>query len=195
MAALKPSLLCASLGLLLLMIGVIATPLPQVQARPSDFWCNSQARKNMERRIEGLQTDMVRIHAQISLSMKSEWDESCIILRRLCDLSRPLCWVMQFVAHMTKLPSCLQVHCVGFDTLSSPVQLPCVWVHTAEWVNKTVSNTRLNSQTHNSFVRSFTNLATACMPSRKLSCPAFLYTSTSYHGLYVVPCWHFKMYF
>lgn len=165
------------------MIGVIASPLPQVQARPSDFWCNRQARKNMERRIEGLQTDMVRIHAQISLIMKSEWDESCIILRRLCDLSQSLCWVVQF-------PSCAQVHCVGSDTLSSPVQLPCVWVHTAEWVNKTVSNTRLNSQTHNSFVCSFTNLATDCMPSRKSSCPAFLHTSTPYLGLYAVPCWH-----
>lgn len=32
---------------------------------------------------------------------------------------------------------------MGSDVLSSPVQLPCVWVHTTEWANKTVSNTRL----------------------------------------------------
>lgn len=38
---------------------------------------------------------------------------------------------------------CTQVDCVGSDALSSPVQLPCVWVHTAEWVNKTVSNTNV----------------------------------------------------
>lgn len=30
------------------------------------------------------------------------------------------------------------VDCVGSDTLSSPVQLPCVWVHETEWANKTL---------------------------------------------------------
>ncbi|KAK9520459.1 hypothetical protein VZT92_020344 [Zoarces viviparus] len=70
--------------LLLLLIGVIYL----VQARPTDFWCNRQARKTMEKKIQGLRTDMVA--------------------------------------------------CVGADTLPSPVQLPCVWVHAAEWANQTL---------------------------------------------------------
>lgn len=60
MVPVNPSSCCASSGLLLLMIGVIATLLPQLWARPTDFWCNCQARKSMERRIEGMQTDVVR---------------------------------------------------------------------------------------------------------------------------------------
>ncbi|XP_074496353.1 thrombopoietin-like isoform X2 [Sebastes fasciatus] len=78
--------------LLLLLIGVISSHLPEVQARPTDFWCNRQARKNMEERIEMLKTDMAG--------------------------------------------------CVGADTLPSPVQLPCVSVHTAEWANKTLHQKR-----------------------------------------------------
>lgn len=78
--------------LLLLLIGVISSHLPEVQARPTDFWCNRQARKNMEERIERLKTDMAG--------------------------------------------------CVGADTLPSPVQLPCVSVHTAEWANKTLHQKR-----------------------------------------------------
>ncbi|XP_070762718.1 erythropoietin-like [Enoplosus armatus] len=32
--------------------------------------------------------------------------------------------------------------CVGSDKLSSPVQLPCVWLHAAEWANKTLQQKR-----------------------------------------------------
>uniref|UniRef100_A0A3Q3KPE4 Thrombopoietin n=1 Tax=Monopterus albus TaxID=43700 RepID=A0A3Q3KPE4_MONAL len=28
--------------------------------------------------------------------------------------------------------------CVGSETLPSPIQIPCVWVHPAEWANKTL---------------------------------------------------------
>ncbi|KAL7400157.1 hypothetical protein ABVT39_007332 [Epinephelus coioides] len=44
--------------LLLLLIGVISCHLPEVQARPTDFRCNPQARKIMERKTEGLRIDM-----------------------------------------------------------------------------------------------------------------------------------------
>ncbi|XP_078023489.1 uncharacterized protein LOC144462773 isoform X3 [Epinephelus lanceolatus] len=37
---------------------VISCHLPEVQARPTDFWCNPQARKTMERKTEGLRKDM-----------------------------------------------------------------------------------------------------------------------------------------
>ncbi|XP_034404817.1 thrombopoietin [Cyclopterus lumpus] len=40
---------------LLLLIGVISS----VPARPTDFWCNRQARKNMEKTTEGLSADVV----------------------------------------------------------------------------------------------------------------------------------------
>ncbi|XP_068441935.1 thrombopoietin [Clinocottus analis] len=40
--------------LLLLLIGAILS----VRARPADFWCNRQARKNMENVIEGLSADV-----------------------------------------------------------------------------------------------------------------------------------------
>lgn len=113
---------CPSPGLLLLMIGVIATLLPQLRARPTDFWCNCQARKSMERRIEGMQTDVVRNRNQKKKSFKRECH--CVGKKHMC----------------VTLPLCGQVHCVGSDTLSSPAQLPCVSVHTAEWANKTVSD-------------------------------------------------------
>lgn len=63
--------LCAFLGLLLLMIGVISIRLPQVQIRPTDFWCHCLARKNMGNRIEGLEKDMVRKHALMNFNIKS----------------------------------------------------------------------------------------------------------------------------
>ncbi|XP_078023488.1 uncharacterized protein LOC144462773 isoform X2 [Epinephelus lanceolatus] len=58
MAARQSSPPCAPLTLLLLLIGVISCHLPEVQARPTDFWCNPQARKTMERKTEGLRKDM-----------------------------------------------------------------------------------------------------------------------------------------
>ncbi|XP_039985965.1 thrombopoietin-like [Xiphias gladius] len=76
--------------LLVLLIGVISSHLPEVQGRPTDFWCNDQARESMEKRIEGVKKDMAG--------------------------------------------------CVGSDVLPSPVQLPCVWVHLAEWKNKTLQH-------------------------------------------------------
>ncbi|XP_049432936.1 thrombopoietin isoform X2 [Epinephelus fuscoguttatus] len=44
--------------LLLLLIGVISCHLPEIQARPNNFWCSPQARKTMERKTEGLRKDM-----------------------------------------------------------------------------------------------------------------------------------------
>ncbi|XP_074536194.1 uncharacterized protein LOC141798248 [Halichoeres trimaculatus] len=44
--------------LLLLLIGVISSHLPGVQARHIDFWCNRDARKNMGKTVEGLKRDM-----------------------------------------------------------------------------------------------------------------------------------------
>lgn len=43
--------LCAPAGLLLLLIGVISTHLPEVHARPKDFWCKNDSRKRMMERI------------------------------------------------------------------------------------------------------------------------------------------------
>lgn len=60
MAAHQSCPLCAPLGLLVLLIGVISSHLPEVQGRPTDFWCNDQARESMEKRIEGVKKDMVR---------------------------------------------------------------------------------------------------------------------------------------
>ncbi|XP_068173987.1 thrombopoietin isoform X2 [Antennarius striatus] len=92
MAVHQSSPLCPPPGLLLLLIGVISSHLPEIQARPADFWCNSQARKNMGNKIEGLKKDTA--------------------------------------------------DCVGSDLLSSPVQIPCVWIHVAEWANKTLQQKR-----------------------------------------------------
>lgn len=83
-----PERVMAYSRLLLLLMGVISTYLPEVQTRHIDFWCNRQARKFMETMIDRLKRDMA--------------------------------------------------DCVGSDVLSSPVQLPCVWVHTTEWANKTL---------------------------------------------------------
>lgn len=114
--------------LLLLMIGVIATLLPQLWARPTDFWCNCQARKSMERRIEGMQTDVV--------------------------------------------------HCVGSDTLSSPAQLPCVWVHTAEWANKTLQEKRAEvSET----LQVFQDVVQGAKSQATLSCQTSLLESIERH--------------
>ncbi|CAJ1066104.1 uncharacterized protein LOC117825544 [Xyrichtys novacula] len=74
--------------LLLLLIGVISSNLPGLQARPIDFWCNREARKSMTKTVEGLKKDMA--------------------------------------------------DCVGSHELPSPLQLPCLWVQPAEWVNKTL---------------------------------------------------------
>lgn len=51
-------------------------------------------------------------------------------------------------------PACLcvinlcstQADCVGSDVLSSPVQLPCVWIRTAQWANETVSKPRVKRE-------------------------------------------------
>lgn len=56
----QSSPLCALAGLLLLLMGVISTYLPEVQTRHIDFWCNRQARKFMETMIDRLKRDMVR---------------------------------------------------------------------------------------------------------------------------------------
>ncbi|XP_026197246.1 thrombopoietin-like isoform X2 [Anabas testudineus] len=73
---------------LLLLIGLISFHLPEVQGAPTDFWCNSGARKCMLKKIENLRKDMA--------------------------------------------------NCMGSDTLPSPIQLPCVWIHAAQWATKTV---------------------------------------------------------
>lgn len=65
MAAHQSFLLCAPLGLLLLLIGVISSHLPDVQAKDTDFWCNFRARKRMEDKISCLQREMVRIYTLI----------------------------------------------------------------------------------------------------------------------------------
>ncbi|XP_030298186.1 thrombopoietin isoform X2 [Sparus aurata] len=44
--------------LLLLLIGVITSHLPEVQAAPIDFWCNSPDRKMMANMIDGLKDGM-----------------------------------------------------------------------------------------------------------------------------------------
>lgn len=76
--------------LLLLLIGVISSHLPDVQAKDTDFWCNFHVRKRMQEKI--LDHNMV--------------------------------------------------NCVGSDTLSTSVQLPCVEVNIAEWKNKTLPQKR-----------------------------------------------------
>ncbi|XP_040902649.1 uncharacterized protein LOC121187460 isoform X2 [Toxotes jaculatrix] len=58
MAAGQSTPLWAPLGLLLLLIGVISSHIPDVQGRPIDFWCNRQARKSLENGIAGLKEDM-----------------------------------------------------------------------------------------------------------------------------------------
>lgn len=63
MADRQSSLLCVPPGLLLLLLAVISSHLPEVHARPTDFWCNCQARKNMENSIEGLKDNRVRNYA------------------------------------------------------------------------------------------------------------------------------------
>lgn len=88
MAACQSYLLCVPPGLLLLLIGAISFHLPKVQGRPTDFWCNSNVRKDMVERLVELKKEMA--------------------------------------------------HCVGSDKLSSPIQLPCVWIRVAEWANKTL---------------------------------------------------------
>ncbi|KAA8593728.1 hypothetical protein FQN60_004562 [Etheostoma spectabile] len=61
MAADQASPLCASLGLLLLLlIEVICFHPPVVQASPTDLLCNRQARKKMEKRIERLRKAMLQ---------------------------------------------------------------------------------------------------------------------------------------
>lgn len=71
MTSCHSSWLCAFLGLLLLMMGVISSHLPQVQTRPTGFWCHYLARKNVGNRIEGLEKDMVRKHDLMNFSIKS----------------------------------------------------------------------------------------------------------------------------
>lgn len=58
MAARQSYPLCAPTGLLLLLIGVISSHLPDVQAKPITFWCNSESRKHMENKIEQTEKDM-----------------------------------------------------------------------------------------------------------------------------------------
>ncbi|XP_059186733.1 uncharacterized protein LOC131969644 isoform X2 [Centropristis striata] len=76
--------------LMLLLMGVISSYLPRVQARPQDFWRGPQAKTHMKRTIEEL----------------------------------------------TVLTT--QAACVGSDMLPTPVQIPCVFVNTTEWENKTL---------------------------------------------------------
>ncbi|CAK6965439.1 uncharacterized protein LOC119490812 isoform X1 [Scomber scombrus] len=59
MAACNSFPLCAPVGLLLLLLGLFSSHPPEVQARPTDFWCNRQERKRMEQRtFEDLKKDM-----------------------------------------------------------------------------------------------------------------------------------------
>ncbi|XP_067450092.1 thrombopoietin-like [Thunnus thynnus] len=59
MAVRHSSPLCAPVGLLLLLLGVFSSHLSEVQARPTDFWCNYQERKKMEQRtLEELKRDI-----------------------------------------------------------------------------------------------------------------------------------------
>uniref|UniRef100_A0A3B4ZB94 Thrombopoietin n=1 Tax=Stegastes partitus TaxID=144197 RepID=A0A3B4ZB94_9TELE len=88
MAARQSFPLYAPPGLLLLLIGVISTHLPEVHARPIDFWCKNDSR----RKIMGMMAE--------------------------------------------------KADCVGSDELPSPVQLPCVGLHLAEWTNKTLQQKR-----------------------------------------------------
>lgn len=60
MAARQSSPLCASLGFLLLLIGVISYHLPEVQAEYNHFWCIPKFRRNNENKIEDLQKTVVR---------------------------------------------------------------------------------------------------------------------------------------
>lgn len=78
MATLQSSPLCGPPGLLLLLIGVITSHLPEVQAAPIVFWCNSPDRKMMANMIDGLKDGMVRncIDSLISISVKSVWEQS-----------------------------------------------------------------------------------------------------------------------
>lgn len=70
------SVSAAAVGLLLLLLctGVFSSQLPPVQARPSDFWCNYHVRRDMERRTEELNQDMVkdtvRKHTTVCVSVK-----------------------------------------------------------------------------------------------------------------------------
>ncbi|CAK6965440.1 uncharacterized protein LOC119490812 isoform X2 [Scomber scombrus] len=53
--------------LLLLLLGLFSSHPPEVQARPTDFWCNRQERKRMEQRtFEDLKKDMLQQkHAEV----------------------------------------------------------------------------------------------------------------------------------
>ncbi|XP_029373243.1 thrombopoietin isoform X2 [Echeneis naucrates] len=46
--------------LMLLLIGVISSHLPEVHSRPVDFWCRTQARGNMQQMIEDLRKAAAR---------------------------------------------------------------------------------------------------------------------------------------
>ncbi|KAM3616667.1 uncharacterized protein V6R79_021505 [Siganus canaliculatus] len=68
MAGYQSSPLCAPLGFLLLLVGVISFHIYKVQAGPIDFWCKCQARKNMEKRTDGLQKEMANCVGSGTLS-------------------------------------------------------------------------------------------------------------------------------
>ncbi|KAM3616668.1 uncharacterized protein V6R79_021505 [Siganus canaliculatus] len=53
---------------LLLLVGVISFHIYKVQAGPIDFWCKCQARKNMEKRTDGLQKEMANCVGSGTLS-------------------------------------------------------------------------------------------------------------------------------
>lgn len=98
MVPVNPSSCCPSSGLLLLMIGVIATLLPQLWARPTDFWCNCQARKSMERRIERMQTDVVRNRNGQTKKIPLARSQNVIAVGKTCACDKHFLYVVRCTA-------------------------------------------------------------------------------------------------
>lgn len=123
---------CAHLGLLLLLlVGLGCSHLPEVQGKPVDFWCKVQHRIDMRNRTVNREEITVR-------------RMNCVLIR-VVRVTTPecVCWfkVSHLFACVTKLCSCAQAACVDSDTLPAPIQLPCVSIRVAAWANKTVSLT------------------------------------------------------
>uniref|UniRef100_A0AAQ5XZ81 Thrombopoietin n=1 Tax=Amphiprion ocellaris TaxID=80972 RepID=A0AAQ5XZ81_AMPOC len=99
--------------LLLLLIGVISTHLPEVHARPIDFWCKNDSRKKMMEMIadwaDGVTSDTLPSPVQIpcvGLRM-AEWTNKTLQQKR------------------AEVLGALQVFEGGVQSVKSQVTLPC----------------------------------------------------------------------
>lgn len=132
MPASQSSPVCAPPGLLLLTIGVISFHQPPVLARPTDFWCDYHARKNMEKRIFALKKDMVRNYALISLykvSLKQKKRKKVVVVifgvaKPCCVLSRWTAWVL------IRSPLLCSYHVFGYTQQNGQIKLWVLLAHT-----------------------------------------------------------------